>query len=976
MNDNSRLDNRSPYLMHYGTPRHSGRYPWGSGDDPYQHGSGDFSARVEQMKKDGLKEPEIRKALGVSVKEYKTLKLISENERINNEDFVSKINEQKALGKTKETELAEALGMSTTKYRALRGVARADRRTREVEIAKELSSQGKNPTEIARIMGKPGESSVRSLLNTQSEENMTKVMKAANYIQKQVDTRGLIDVGVGVEKEPELGNISSERLSQVLEVLKDKGYEVYTINIPQPTNPGQQTKVKIVAPKGTKKDQELYKRITNGELYGIKDYISDDLKILQNPAKPPVSISSSRVAVRYAEDGGKDKDGLIEIRPGVEDLSLGKSKYAQVRIAVDKTHYLKGMAVYSDNVPDGYDIIFNTNKTSDVPKKKVLKELNDDADNPFGAVITAEGQTPYIGKDGKEHLSAINKLHSEGDYSHYSKELPAQFLSKQPRQLIKKQLDLTYSDKKAEFEEICKLNNPAVKKHYLSEFANECDSAAVHLQAAALPRNSYQVILPVPEMNDNEVYAPAFRNGEKIALIRFPHAGTFEIPILKNNKNQPDAVKAIGNATDAVGINSNVAGRLSGADFDGDTVLAIPIGKNVKIQSTKALTGLVNFEPQEKYGYDDIKTDAEGNPHYYRNGKEYKVISESYKQKQMGIVSNLITDMTIRGAEPDEMARAVRHSMVVIDSLKHKLDYRQSEKDNDIKSLKNKYQKHILEDGTVKIGGASTLVSRAKSKTRIPKRQGSGHINQEGKPWYNPNKPIGAMVYKETENSYVNKKGKTISETQVSNQMMDTDDAYTLSSGHPVENMYANYANRMKALANEARKTLITTPNLKYSKSAKETYSKEVESLYSKLRLAQLNSPRERQALVIANSIAKAKHDANPDMEDKEYMKIKTQEVIKARALVGSSSKDRKIEITDKEWEAIQAGAISDTKLSEILRKTDADKLRERATPSNKRDLSTAQVSKIKAMHASGYTLAEIADALHVSRSTVSDKLN
>ena len=38
------------FLEHYGMPRRSGRYPWGSGEDPYQH-SRDFIGRVEEMRK-------------------------------------------------------------------------------------------------------------------------------------------------------------------------------------------------------------------------------------------------------------------------------------------------------------------------------------------------------------------------------------------------------------------------------------------------------------------------------------------------------------------------------------------------------------------------------------------------------------------------------------------------------------------------------------------------------------------------------------------------------------------------------------------------------------------------------------------------------------------------------------------------------------------------------------------------------------
>lgn len=960
MNDNSRLDDRKSYLQHYGTPRHSGRYPWGSGVDPYQHGGADFLGRVESLKKQGLSESQIRKSLGVTTEEYKNMKMIAKNEREKSTDFISKIEEQQNKGIKSDTKIAEALGMKSTKYRALRGVARSQRRANEVNIAKTLSAQGKNPTEIARIMGKPGESSVRSLLDSKSEANMSKAETAAKLIREQVDERGMIDVGEGVERE--IG-VSKEKMAQALEILQNEGYKVYSIGIPQTTNLNQRTPTRVIGPSNTSKSDPYKKQ---GEIQPFKTSYREGTYITK-AAKHPTSIDSSRVAIRYAEDGGQNKDGLIEIRPGVEDLSLGNSHYAQVRIAVDKTHYLKGMAVYSDDVPEGKDIIFNTNKPSSTPKMEVLKKLSDDKDNPFGANITAAGQSTYTGKDGKKHLSAINKLHEEGEWRTYSKLLPSQFLAKQPKQLIKKQLDLTYADKEAELAEINSINNETIKKHFLREFADECDSAAVHLKAASLPRTAYQVLLPVQSLKDNEIYAPNYRDGEKVALIRFPHGGTFEIPILTVTTKNKEAEKYITkSAVDAVGINQNVAERLSGADFDGDDVLVIPTGRNVKIQSAPRLDALTNFSPND-YGYDDIKIGKDGNPHYYRNGKEYKIMSEKYKQKQMGVVSNLITDMTIKGASKDEIAKAVKHSMVVIDSVKHKLDYRQSEVDNDISYLRKKYQGHLNEE-TGKINtGASTLLSKSSSEIDIPKRRGSQQINPEtGEAWYKTN-----------DRTYVNKQGVTVVPTQKSTQMAEKKNAYDLSSGSVVEGYYADYANKMKALANASRKEYLNTKGIKYQKSAAETYSNEVSSLKAKLNEAMLNSPRERMAMIIANSNVDAKVASNPDLKDdkKELMKVKTQELIKARAAVGSSSGQRKIRITDKEWEAIQAGAISHTILNNILMKADADELRERATPRNFNALSEAQASRARAMRASGYTIQQIADAMHVSTTTVSKRL-
>jgi DNA-binding CsgD family transcriptional regulator len=206
--------------------------------------------------------------------------------------------------------------------------------------------------------------------------------------------------------------------------------------------------------------------------------------------------------------------------------------------------------------------------------------------------------------------------------------------------------------------------------------------------------------------------------------------------------------------------------------------------------------------------------------------------------------------------------------------------------------------------------------------------------------------------------------------------MAETDDAFTLVSdaNTPAERTYAEYANRMKALANQARKEMVTAGKIEYSASAKKTYQEEVDSLSAKLNVALKNAPRERQAQVIANAAVNAKKQANPDMKLGEIKKIGQQELTRARAVVGA--KREPIKITDREWEAIQAGAISENKLMQILNNTDIDDLRQRAMPRNTTSLSTAKINKISAMNASGYSTAEIADDLGVSTATVSKYLN
>lgn len=899
-------------LMHYGMPRRSGRYPWGSGDNPYQH-SGDFLSRVEELKKQGLS----------------------------------------------ETDIAKSMGLTTTQYRTQKSLAKDERRALDVARARSLREDGKSLNEIAAIMGFSNDSSVRSLLNENSEARMNQAKKTAEFLKKQIEEKGMIDVGTGVERE--LG-ISKEKLNQALYILEQEGYPVYGGGVPQVTNPGKQTNIKVICPPGTE-----HREIYNFEnVHSLSDYVSHDGGETYDPKYVyPKSMDSSRIQIRYAEDGGTQKDGVVEIRRGVDDLSLGESHYAQVRILVDGTHYIKGMAIYSDDLPDGVDVVFNTNKKTGTPmlgpkNDTVLKPIGKDPDNPFGSLIkdgivdpddpTSKkgGQSYYYDKDGKKQLSLINKRAEEGDWGEWSDHLPSQFLSKQSMTLIKKQLGLATADKQAEFDEICSLTNPTVKKALLKSFADDCDSAAVHLQAAALPRQKYQVILPITSMKDNEVYAPNYRNGEQVALIRFPHGGTFEIPVLTVNNKQADAKRILGNDMDAVGINSKVAERLSGADFDGDTVMVIPTGGKVKITSTRALEGLEGFDPKLEYG-----GKPEGSFKPMRN-----------TQTEMGKISNLITDMTLRGAVPEELARAVRHSMVVIDAEKHHLDYKQSEIDNGIASLKKKYQGSYDEDGRYH-EGAATLISRAKSETSVLKRKGSPIINPE----------TGEQTYKEVYEEYTDKNGRTRVRTQASTKMAETKDAFTLVSDAdtPQERAYATYANEMKSLANRARKEMLSTGKIAYSASAKETYQEEVDHLMAQLNVALRNAPRERQAQVIANATVAAKKQENPDMTRSEIKKASQQALTAARTTVGASRET--ISISDREWEAIQAGAISENRLTQIINNVDIDTLRQRATPRSTTVLSTAKVNKIASMSASGYSTAEIAEALGVSTSTVNKYL-
>lgn len=986
-------DDSSSSIAHYGMPRRSGRYPWGSGKEAYQH-SRDFLSRVEEMRKAGFTYTDEKGKI------YKG-----------------------------DTAIAKSMGLSSTQFRAEVGIATDTRRMYMVAQAKALKEKGLGNTAAAREMG-INESTYRSLLNPQAESRMKAAKGAADFIKKRVDDTGkFIDVGVGTEREL---NISSEKLEQALHILSKEGYPTYNFRVAQATNAGQMTTIKALCPPGTAY-KDVYNNLDN--VTSLKEYISrDGGNTFEKKFHYPSSMDSKRLMVRYMEDGGIDMDGVIELRRGVKDLSLGESRYSQVRILVDGTHYLKGMAVYSDNMPDGVDVVFNTNKKRGVPAlgpkdNTVLKPIKkDDPDNPFGSLIKDAdkgGQYWYDDpKTGERKLGLINKRSDEGDWSDWKDAVPSQFLSKQPVAMAKKQLKLAQDDKQAEFDEYCQLNNPTVKKYLLNKFADECDSAAVHLQAAALPGQKYHVIIPNNTLKETEVYAPGYDSGTKLALIRYPHGGTFEIPICTVNNKNAVGKRLIGtDPIDAICINSKVAERLSGADFDGDTVMCIPThdkGGKVRIKSTDPLKGLEGFDPKTEYG-----------PDTYEKGK-ITLMTKANTQKQMGVISNLITDMTLAGATQDELAAAVRHSMVVIDAEKHKLNFKQSEIDNNIAALHKKYQGR-------ESGGAGTIISRAKGQTSVDKRQGSPRVNTKllsnGKPNpdYDPSKPEGSLVWKTADDlyypdrkydkstgtmtiktttprksvkydmnnaddrdyyepvkrvnddgsvTYTNKDGsityKTNKRTQKSTKMAEVEDAYDLVSPakHQMEIVYADYANSMKSLARQARMEVHTTGKIAYNARAKATYQKEVTELERKLGDALRNAPRERLAQIRTSAATKAKTEANPDMDKKDVKKVSQQALTKYRAEVGSVARSkRSIQITDREWEAIQAGAISENKLKQILDNTDVDVLRQRATPRSYTTLSTAKVNRIRSLSASGRSLSEIASALGVSTATVSEYL-
>ena len=890
-------------LLHYGTPRHSGRYPWGSGDNPFQN-SKEFVSYVKDLKADGVSEKDIADGLGISVRELRSMHSRASNAA----------------------------------------------RQQDILMAQKLRDKGLSTQAVADRMG-ISEATVRNHLKPGSLDRATRIEQTANILREQLKEHKYLDIGAGVEHRM---GISREQLRSAVTMLKEEGWQVHIVNNPQVTMPGQFSKAQIIAPEGTK-TTEIYKDFDS---VGTINAWSEDNGRSYFGIHDPLHIDSSRVKVVYASEGGDQADGTIYVRPGVEDISLGGNTYAQVRIGVDGTHYLKGMAVYKDDLPPGVDIQFNTNKDNTGDKHDAMKPLkidkdtgDVDIDNPFGSSITRQ----ILKRDSKGNeivTSAMNMVNEQGDWENWSKSLPSQVMSKQSTELAKQQLNKVVDARTQELNEIKALTNPVVKQHLLMKFSESVDSDAVDLKAAAMDRQATHVILPVKSLKDHEIYAPRYKNGEEVVLIRFPHGGTFEMPTLRVNNNNKEAKSMIGpSAPDAVGINAKVASVLSGADFDGDTVLVIPNDKTsaARLQTSPPLKALKGFDPQRAYpAYDGMPQ-----------------LTNERKQQLMGDVSNLITDMTIKGATESEIARAVKHSMVVIDAEKHNLNWRQSAKDNAIADLKKKYQGRAD-------AGASTIISRASSPVRVPERklanQGQGGAID----------PVtGELRYVETgKTRYDKKKDAQVPRLSKVKKLALTNDANTLVSspnGTPIEKTYALHSNRLKGLANQARLEAINTPSTPYSPTAKKVYAKEVESLSSKLSLALSNAPLERKAQRLAQTKVAAKRAANP-YEDKETVKKWTnQALVEMRRRLGASR--TVIDITPREWEAIQSGAITKTRLSEILKHADIDQVKKYATPKQESGLSTVMLGRARAMLSRDATLSEVADTLGVSASTLSKAL-
>ena len=1030
------------YLMHEGVAhdedppgRGSGRYPFGSGERPHQH-SWDLKARYEKLKAMGMSEKEIAAAMGYTKQEWdkKTQQWVE--------------------------------GGHIAKLRAEKEIAVAEVNSDQYEEVmwyyNHIDPKTGKPykrAEIARILG-INESSVRSIENTKSSAADNQLFRASEELKRISEEKGFLDISKGAELT--LG-VSPDRMNTVVEVLKNEGYTVQNINIPQPSHPGRYTTMTVLCPPGM--EGQAFKH--RYEVKSLEDISGIDDVATMKGWQEPVKVDLDRVKILYDENGGSAKDGMIEIRakldangnpiPACEDLSLGNARYGQVRIAVDvskeglrdsdgnliTTRYIKGMAVYNPNLPEGKDILVNSNKSIEDGVKKALKEYNEGSANPFGATVVQtyihdkDGNVVMDPKTGKPKLSAIqfvgtptddnHDMHVEGSWGDWNRNLPAQFLAKQSLPLVKQQLKLKSLDTEAQYKDILSMTNTTVKKKMLIDFADSCDAAAADLKAAPLPGQGVHVIMQSSTLKDNEIFAPNYANGTTVALVRFPHTGPFEIPICTVNNNDKESRNQIGkNAKDGVCVSNATASKLSGADFDGDTCIVIPMTRK---NSEGGFDKIVNIKSSEIEGLKNFNPTAEYGEKKFPNTKYHKMTAKE-KGIEMGVVSNLITDMYAKGCEDyGHLERAVKYSMVVIDAEKHKLNYKQAEKDYNIKELKDIYQKNA--DGS---HGASSLLSRSKSPADVPVRSERYLIDPETgeKNYLSPKKTTkmersrvkaeapseyrwidengkahkskyfkdekGKDIYTTTDgqikqdktgNYYYDKgsgkevwvnTGKVIPITQEVTKMEKYRDANKLLSDNPneIERTYADYANHMMSLANTARKEYYRLEHdpkekakVKIDPVAKKTYAAEVESLNNKLTEAKKNAPRERQATLLCNSRINAALAEEPEKYSSEEERKKLRGTMLKQARIDCGAQKQRVTFTDKEWEAIQNHAIGETKLKALLDNADSEEYTARAMPKESK-ISPAKKQLVQSYYNAGYTYEQIAAMTGVSQGSIS----
>src|SRR5699024_3398393 len=240
----------------------------------------------------------------------------------------SRVNELKGSGKSEReildiinSELPKEYQLGTTEFRVAQRRAKHDRRQLQYDRIRSLKEDGLTATEIGREMGL-NESTVRSILNSGVTERVGRAEEIAKTLKDEVDRKGMIDISEGAER---VLGVTEGQLDEAAYILEaEYGYKRYGVGVKNTTNPRQQTNTTVLA---KPEFDQKYAYQHQDQIQALGDYHFDSDTGVARKLQRPSSLDSSRVAVRYAEDGGIDKDGVIEIRRGVADLDLGKSHY-------------------------------------------------------------------------------------------------------------------------------------------------------------------------------------------------------------------------------------------------------------------------------------------------------------------------------------------------------------------------------------------------------------------------------------------------------------------------------------------------------------------------------------------------------------------------------------------------------------------------------------------------------------------------
>ena len=327
------------FLEHVGVSKRdgakigSGRFPYGSGEHPFQHLEGLYG--------------EYRKlhAKGVS-----------------------------------DSEIGKQFNMSSGDLRARLAYYQTIKNSKAIEDCVKYADKGLTNLEIAKKMGISA-TTVANYLKASTKVRESKIISTRNALKNKIDEVGWVDIGKGTEN---WMGIKRTMLDAAATTLYDEGYEMYSDLRVKQGGSGNFTNLKVLAKPGMTRGDVL--RDKDNMYATMADVHSRDGGSTYDKKGPPVNVDSKRIEIRYGDDeiSGTDMDGVIELRRGVKDLDLGNAHYAQVRIAVDGKYYAKGMAVYADDLPDGVDIRVNSNKPRSGGIAKALKEQKSDPMNPFG----------------------------------------------------------------------------------------------------------------------------------------------------------------------------------------------------------------------------------------------------------------------------------------------------------------------------------------------------------------------------------------------------------------------------------------------------------------------------------------------------------------------------------------------------------------------------------------------------------------